>query len=147
MKAQRSIHIAAAPGKIWPLLIEPENIKKWCQPVIRILRTSEQRSGLGTTFYFEERAAGQLLKLNFIVTEWAENRRVTFKLTSGNLVKGYEQQYILEPTRTGIHITCIEDVIMPFGILGKFAGLFRAPVTAAHLERNLAGIKLLGEAV
>jgi hypothetical protein len=147
MKAQRSINITAAPGKIWLLLVDPENIKKWCQPAIRIFRTSEQRNGLGATFYFEERAIGQLLKLNFVVTEWAENRRVTFKLTSGNLVKGYEQRYLLEPTKTGIHVTCFEDVIMPFGFLGKCMGLFRAPVTGAHLERNLAGLKLLGEAV
>jgi len=147
MKAQRSIHISAAPGKIWPLLVEPNNIKKWCQPAIRILRTGEQRGGLGATFYFEEKAIGQLLKLNFVVTEWTENRRVTFQLTSGNLVKGYEQRYVLEPTKTGIHVTCFEDVIMPYGILGKFIGWFRAPVTEAHLRRNLAGLKLLGEAV
>jgi hypothetical protein len=68
-------------------------------------------------------------------------------LTSGNLVKGYEQRYVLEPTKTGIHVTCFVDVTMPYGIFGKLIGLFRAPVTGAHLRRNLAGLKLLGEAI
>ena len=146
IKIQKSIEITTVAEKIWPLLVEPENIIKWCKPVKRILRTSEQRGGLGTTFYFEERAAGLLLKLNFVVTEWAENHRVAFKLTSGDLVRAYEQKYALESTPTGIRITCFENVTLPCGILGKFAGLFRIPFTGGHLERNLAGLKSLGEA-
>ncbi len=30
MKVQRSIEIAAPPEKIWPFLVEPEKILKWC---------------------------------------------------------------------------------------------------------------------
>ena len=30
MKVQRSIEIAAPPEKIWPFLVEPDNILKWC---------------------------------------------------------------------------------------------------------------------
>jgi hypothetical protein len=108
-------------------------------------RTSEQRSGLGTTFYFEERAVGRLMKLNFIITEWFENRSVAYKMTSGNLVKGYEQRYTLETTKTGIRVTCFEKVKLPFGILGKCFGLFRRPFSEGHLVRMLAELKVMGE--
>ena len=67
-------------------------------------------------------------------------------MTSGNLVKGYEQRYTLEPTQTGIIITCFENVTLPFGILGKFVELFRRPVPKGHLERMLVELKALGEA-
>jgi hypothetical protein len=146
MKVQRSIVIKAPAEKIWPLLTEPENIIRWCTPVVRILRTGEQHSGLGTTFYFEERAVGRLMKLNFVVTEWISNQTVTFKMTSGNLVKGYQQRYTLETTPAGIKVSCFENVILPFGILGKFAGLFRIPVSNGLLTRMLIELKVLAEA-
>ena len=30
MRVQRSIEIAAPPAKIWPFLVEPEKVLKWC---------------------------------------------------------------------------------------------------------------------
>ena len=86
------------------------------------------------------------MKLHFVVSEWVVNRSVAFKMTSGNLVKGYKQRYILEPTSTGIRVTCFEDVTLPFGILGKLAEVFRRPVSEAHVERMLISLKSLAEA-
>ncbi len=69
MKIQRSIAVAAAAEKIWPFLVEPERIPKWCITIRKLRHTSGQRSGLRTPFYSEERAVGRLMKLNFVVTE------------------------------------------------------------------------------
>jgi hypothetical protein len=146
MKIQKSIEIAAVAEKIWPFLVEPEYIIKWCSPVKRILQMNEQRGGLGTPFYFEERAVGTLMKLHVEVTEWLVNRSVAFKMTSGNLVRGYEQRYTLESTTSGTRLTCFENVTLPFGILGKFVEIFRRPVSKTHLERMLVELKSLGEA-
>jgi hypothetical protein len=145
MKIKKSIEIAAVAENIWPFLIEPAHIMKWCGTVKTITHTSEQRSGLRTSFYFEERAVGRLMKLHFVVTEWILHRSVAFKMTSGNLVKGYEQRYTLEPTPNGTRFTCFENVTLPFGILGKFLELFRRPVSEAHIDRMLARLKSLGE--
>jgi hypothetical protein len=146
MRLQKSIEITAAAEKIWPLLVEPESIKQWCGPVQRIFYTSQQHGGVGTPFYFEERAMGTLMKLHFVATEWTVNRSVAFKMTSGNLVKGYEQRYTLEPAPTGIRVTILENVILPGGILGKFFEVFRKPVSEVHLEGMLANLKSLAEA-
>lgn len=89
---------------------------------------------------------GTLMKLYFIVTEWEVNRRVAYKMTSGNLVKGYEQRYTLEPIPTGIRVTVLENVILPGGIMGKFFELFRRPVSEAHLKGMLVNLKSLAEA-
>ena len=146
MKIKKSIEVFTVPEKIWPYLAEPLNIMKWCSTVKRIFQTGEKNSGLGAAFYFEEKAVGKLMKLHFVVTEWNYSRSVAFKMTSGNLVKGYEQRYTLEPTSTGIRVTCFENVTLPFGILGKFAEIFRKPVSEAHIERMLVKLKSLGEA-
>ena len=112
----------------------------------RIFHTSEQRSGLKTPFYFEEQAVGRLMKLHFVVSEWTVNRSVAFKMASGNLVKSYAQRYTLEPTPTGIKLTCFEDVTLPFGILGRWAEILRRPISEAHIKRMLVNLKSLGEA-
>jgi uncharacterized protein YndB with AHSA1/START domain len=145
MKIEQSIEIAAGAEKIWPFLIEPENIVKWCSTVKTISHTSQQRTGLKTHFYFEERAGGRLMKLHFVITEWIVNRSIAFKMTSGNVVKGYEQRYTLEPIPSGTRFTCFENVILPFGIMGKFLELFRRPVSEAHIRRMLLQLKILGE--
>jgi hypothetical protein len=146
MKIHRTIEIAAPGKRIWPFLVEPVKILKWCYPAKKFDRTSEQDAGLGTTFYFEERAAGRLMKLNFIVTEWAVNESVAFKMTSGNFVKGYEQRYLIETTPTGSRCTCYEDVSLPYGILGQFALLFRRRFSEGLLDVMLGKLKILAEA-
>jgi hypothetical protein len=146
MKIRKSIDITARAEIIWPFLVEPANIMKWCTNAKRVLRTSEQIGGLKTPFYFEERAVGRLMKLHFVVTEWIVNRSVAYKMTSGNLVRGYEQRYTLESIPTGIRFTCFENVTLPFGFLGKFAEVFRRPVSEAHVERMLVRLKSLAEA-
>lgn len=145
MKIHRSIGITAAGDKIWPFLVEPEEILKWCHTLKNFRRTSEQRSGSETSFYFEEKAVGLLLKLNFVVTEWVLNERVAFKMTSGNFVKGYEQRYKIEATSSGSRVTCFEDVRLPYGMLGKIIGLFRRSTSETHLERMLTKLKSMAE--
>lgn len=145
MKIHKTIKIVAPASKIWPFLVEPRNILKWC-PVETVRRTSEQHSGLNTPFYFEERAIGRLFMMNFVVTEWVVNESVAFKMTSGNIVKGYEQRYTIQSIPSGSQFTCFEDVKMPYGVIGRVAGLLRRLVSEARLERMLGKLKVLAEA-
>lgn len=145
MKIHKTIKISAPAIKIWPFLVEPQNILKWC-PVETVRLTSDQHSGLNTPFYFEEKAVGRLLMMHFVVTEWVLNESVAFKMTSGNIVKGYEQRYTIQSMPSGSQFTCFEDVKMPYGIIGRVAGLLRRLVSEARLERMLNNLKTLAEA-
>ena len=146
MKIHRSIEIAASSKQIWPFLVEPEKILKWCSPAKKFDLTGDQNSGLGTSFYFEERAIGRLMKLHFVVTEWVVNERVAFKMTKGNFVQGYEQRYTIETTRSGSRCTCFEDVKLPYGIFGHIILLFRRHFSEGLLNAMLARFKILAEA-
>ena len=146
MKVQGSIEIAAPPEKIWPFLVEPEKILKWCITLEKFEYTSEQRGGVGTPLYFEERATGQLMKLNFVITEWVENERIAISMTSGTGVKGYEQRWMVEPTPLGSRFTFMEEVELPYGVIGRIIGLFVRRVSEGTVRKMLAELKSLAEA-
>ncbi|UCH07953.1 MAG: SRPBCC family protein [Deltaproteobacteria bacterium] len=146
MKVQKSIEIAAPPHKIWPFLIEPEKIQKWCITFLKFEYTGEQRSGVGTTFYLEEKAGGPLMKLNFRITEWVENERVAFSMISGNFVKGYEQSWTVEATPSGSRFTFMEEIKFPYGIVGKIMGLFAKRGSEATVGKMLPKLKSFAEA-
>ncbi len=145
MKIQRSIEIAAPPEKIWSFLIEPEKILKWFNLLQKFEYTSEKRSGVGTTFYYEEKSGGQLMKLNYVVTEWVENKKLAFSVTSGSLKKD-DQVWSIDAIPSGSRFTMFEDVEMLMGILGKILGaLFIGRMIGKHLEEILANLKRLAE--
>jgi len=146
MKVERSIEIAAAPGKVWPFLVEPDNILKWCITFKKFEYTTEQRSGVGTPFYVEEKAGGPLMKLNFEVTEWTEDKMLAFRMASGTGVKSYEQRWTMEATPSGTTFACTEEVELPFGIIGKLIGAVIQRSSEAHVKQMLTALKSLAEA-
>jgi uncharacterized protein YndB with AHSA1/START domain len=146
MKVQRSIEIKAPPDKIWPWLTEPEKIMKWFTLLRKFEYTSEQRGGVGTTFYYEEKSGGQLMKMNYKVTEWLENRKIAFGVTSGSLKKD-DQVWSIEPTPAGSRFTMFEDLEMPMGIFGKIIGaLFGQMMIGGNMKKILANLKKSAEA-
>jgi len=147
MKVQRSIEIAAPPEKIWHFLVEPEKILQWCITFEKFEYTGEQRSGVGTPFYIEEKAGPMpLMKLNFAATEWEENKRLAFSMTSGTGVKGYEQRWTVEAIPSGSRFTFAEEVELPYGIIGKVIGLVGQCSSGATVKKMLAKLKSLAEA-
>lgn len=145
MRVQRSIEIAAPPEKIWPFLVEPEKILKWYIPLQKFEYTSEQRGGVGTPFYVEEKAAGRLMKLNFAVTEWVENEKLAFSMTSGNFAKGVEHRWIVEATPSGSRFTFMIQIELPYGIIGKILGLFAQRSEESTIREMLVKLKSLVE--
>ncbi len=146
MRVQRSIEIAAPPEKIWPFLVEPDKILKWFYLLQEFEYTSEQRSSVGTTFYYEEKSAGRLMKLHYRITEWVENKRLAFIMTSGPLKKN-DQIWSIEATPSGSRFALIEDIEMPWGIIGKIMeALFVGSIVGKHLDEMLGNLKGLAEA-
>ena len=145
MRVQRSIEIAAPPEKIWPFLVEPENILKWCITLKKFEYTSEQHSGVGTPIYFEEKTPVGLMKVNFAVTEWVEKERLAFSMTSGKGVKAYKQLWTIEAIPSGSRFTFMEGVELPFGVIGKIMGLVGKRGSQATVGQMLAKLKSLAE--
>jgi uncharacterized protein YndB with AHSA1/START domain len=145
VKVQKSIEILAPPEKVWPFLVEPEKILKWCITFKKFEYSSGQRSGVGTRFYVEEKAGGPLMKLNFTVTEWEEKKKLAFNMASGNFVKGYEQTWTVDVNPAGSRFTFREQVSLPYGVIGKAMGLFARRSSEATVREMLAKVKRLVE--
>ena len=147
MRIQRSIEMAAPPEKIWPFLVEPEKILKWCITFKKFEYTGDQRSGAGTPFYTEEKAGPMpLMKLNFKISEWVENERLAFSATSGSGGKQYDQSWKIEAIPSGSRFTFMEIFELPFGIIGKLIGLVGRNMSRATAGKMLVILKSLVEA-
>lgn len=146
MRVERSIEIAAPPEKIWPFLVEPEKIMQWFTLLRTFEYTGEQKSGVGTPFYYEEKSGPQLMKLHYVVTEWMENERLAFVMTLGP-AKRDDQVWSIEATPSGSRFTLTEDYEMSWGVIGKLMEkLFVGRIIDKHLEEILANLKSLAEA-
>lgn len=85
------------------------------------------------------------MKLNLRVTEWVKNKRVTFEMASGNFVKGYEQTYQIEAAPPGSRITFTENIRLPYGVVGKIAGMFVRFRSEARVKAMLFNLVSMAE--
>lgn len=146
MKVQRSIEINAPPEKVWPFLVEPEKIMQWYFPLRKFEYTGESRNSVGAPLYYEEKAGGMLIKLNCIVTECQENEVLAFKMTSGSVMKSYEERWTLKVIPSGSQFTFLEDGKLGLGIIGSIIDPLAQRSSAVTVNKMLARLKLLSEA-
>jgi len=66
-------------------------------------------------------------------------------LTSGQLVKSYEQKWEIQPTTPGSRFVFKEDIELPLGILGKALGLFARKRSETIVDQMLGKLKNLVE--
>lgn len=145
MKVQKSIEVAAPPNKVWAFFIEPEKVLQWCITLKKFEYISNQRSGKGTPLYIEEEAGGRLSKMQFEVTEWTENEKLALRMVSGGNYKAYEQRFSVEPDPSGSKVSFMEEIILPYGVIGKLIGAIAQGISIATVDKMFAKLKLLAE--
>lgn len=146
MEVHQSIEVAAPPERIWPLLVEPDNILKWYPTLGRYQYEDAGKRGPGARVYAEEKASGMLMKLHFVISDWVENRVLSLHMTSGTGVKGYDQRWTVDPLPAGSRFTFEEHVELPYGVLGRLIGKVGQRNSEGHVREMLAKLKALAEA-
>jgi uncharacterized protein YndB with AHSA1/START domain len=146
MRIQKAIDITAPPERIWPFFVEPEKVLQWYSTFKRFDYTSNQHSGVGTPIYIEEQAVGPMMKLHFECTEWKENEKLALQMVSGSGVKSYKQVWSLERIPSGSRFTFMEEIELPFGIIGKLMGLIGQRMSEATVSKIQLKLKSLVEA-
>ena len=143
MIIENSIHINESKEKIWPYMTDPQKILQWCITFNKFEYTSEQREGIGTTFYVEEKAAGPMpvSKLDFKLTEWIQNEVISFsKISEGGPPK-YIQEWKIAQENSGSKFTFKEEIIMPFGFVGRIIESFAKGMSESSVEKMLFQLK------
>jgi hypothetical protein len=108
---------------IWSFLVDPEKIPMWFDTFKKCEYTSGKHTGVGTTYYVEEKVPGPIRKVNFKATTWDENENLTLKMTSGKNVTSYEIRWHLIAETSGtelffrltslIKLLCGLDLLLP----------------------------------
>jgi uncharacterized protein YndB with AHSA1/START domain len=146
VKVERSIEIAATPQQIWPFFVDPEKVLQWSITFREFQYTAERKSGVGTSLYIEEKAAGPLMKMDFQIVEWVENEKVRLRMISGGPMKSYEQLWTLSPTDSGTVFTFHEEIVFPLGVIGRLIGLAGQGSSYRTVARMQEKLKSLVEA-
>ena len=145
MKVEKSVKISASPDKIWPYLTEPQKMKMWFDTFKKVEFLNKKHSGLGTTYYIEEKVPGPLRKINFEAVNWDENKRLTLRMMSGVGVKSYVINWEIKVDQSGTTFYFAEDIVMPFGIIGSIMGALGQKTADKMVEEMLMKLKKLSE--
>ena len=145
MIVEKSIQIEASSQAIWPFFTEPAKIMMWFDTFKKFECTSGCQSGLGTTYYVEEKVPGPLRKINFKTNTWEENKLLVLRMTSGQNVNSYEIRWQLEENQSGTNFYFKEEVGMPFGPIGKILGRLGQSTAEKMVENMLCKLKELSE--
>ena len=143
MIIENFIHINESKEKIWPYMTDPQKILQWCITFNKFEYTSEQREGIGTTFYVEEKAAGPMpvSKLDFKLTEWIQNEVISFSKISEGGPQKYIQEWKIAQENSGSKFTFKEEIIMPFGFVGRIIESFAKGISESSVEKMLFQLK------
>jgi uncharacterized protein YndB with AHSA1/START domain len=145
MNIQRSIEINAMPEEVWSFLIDPDKVLEWYVPLTKFEYTSEQRSGVGAPFYFEENVPGGPLQLDCVITEWVENEALAFKMVSGNILSKYEERWTVEATPSGSRFTFAEQGEYASALLNMLIGPIAQRTSVSTIKKMLHKLKSLVE--
>jgi uncharacterized protein YndB with AHSA1/START domain len=146
MRVRKSVEIVAPPEKVWPFFVEPEKVLQWCITFKRFEYSGSQRSGVGTPVYIEEQAGGRLSRMQFEATGWKESEKLVLRMVSGGSYRSYCMEFSLERTPLGSRVTFMEEIELPFGVIGKLLGLAGERMSAATVGKMEAKLKSLAEA-
>jgi len=127
-------------------LTDPAKIPLWFDTFRKCQYAGEQRSGVGTRYYVEEKVPGPLRKIYFEAAVWDENAVLNLRMTSGENVSSYEIHWKLAAHGTGTTFHFVENIGMPFGILGRLLGVLGQRTAEKMVETMLRRLKTLCEA-
>ena len=144
MKVEKSIEIKVSPEKLWPLLFKKENVVKWHPNAQEFDFIGEKQSGLGAKFYMVGKSDGRVMRSVCEITEWQENKKMTFREIWG-MTKKFETKFSIEPTKTGSRLTMFWDTVMPYWIIGQIMLSMKSKQWVKMSEKMLENIKKLAE--
>ncbi|MCA1839276.1 MAG: SRPBCC family protein [Actinobacteria bacterium] len=140
---EMKIELAAPPAKLWPFLVDWENLGSWMKEGRRFKVTSRAREGVGVTAEADIRIAGVTTHDLIRVTQWQPRRLL--EIQHLGWVKGNGRMTIAE-TGPGSALFWTETLIPPLGLVGSFGLKVLRPLIHRVFRRDLRLLKALVEA-
>jgi uncharacterized membrane protein len=142
-RIEQSIEINAPPEKVWSF-INWDNVPKLYDSVKKVEWTSEEHNKVGATLHFTTELAGAKGEADAEIKEWTENKKASWRTTSGSPTMIYNAT--LEPTQAGTKATFVADYELPYSVLGKIIDKLRFhKAMEKDGENALKKIKIMAE--
>jgi ribosome-associated toxin RatA of RatAB toxin-antitoxin module len=132
------VEIPVRPDQLFEILEDAEAWPRWLTAITKVVWTSPDPKGVGTTRTVEIKGA-------FIADEefiaWETNRRMTFRFArcSRRIFRAFAEDYRIEPTDNGCQLTW-SVLVRPRGIPEPLLKLI-GPLLGLSLRRNLARLR------
>ena len=141
-KAEVSMVINRSATDIFTYLTDIEKATEWQAELLEVAQTSTGPMGVGTTIREVRRFMGRRIEAVFLITEFEQDRKMSFKSTSAPFpMKG---QYELEGAEEGTRVTFI--------IEGELSGVYKMAETIVvhsakrQMDADFSKLKTLLEA-
>lgn len=119
MRLERTVVLPTTPEEAWSILIDWERQPAWMNDADEVEVLSAQREGVGVIIAVKTRVLGvPLFNERLEVMEWDPPQRLEVAHRS---VVGGVGEWLLEPVGGGTRFSWIEDISLPFGLLGELA--------------------------
>jgi hypothetical protein len=145
MKIENSIHIAAAPEKVYAFFENIEaNYLKW-HPDHRMFKWVKGKGvAEGNVFYFEEEIGDELLKKETVYTKVILNRYIEFKMTK-RFYRLFlpKMTFLFESKDKGCHFT--QQVFVRIGPIGRWLNRKQLAAVAEHQQEECENLKRIME--
>ena len=138
-RAKGTIDIVAPANLVWKWIIEPEKYLVWNIDFKEYKIIDEKKEKVGTTYYVVAEKGGALRKLDCVITEWVENKKLVFKAISEEIEA--EGCYTIEPTEGGCRVTFEENLELKGAVAEIVDPLFLKKVKQENIEEGLKNLK------
>ena len=145
-KVQRSVEMAAAPDRIYPLIADPREWKRWSvwnrrDPAMAV-QYSGPPSGSGARWVWKSASEGNG-EMEF--TAAVPNERVDYALTFPDMGMHSRGQLRLESAGAGTRVTWTNEGDMGTNPVNRYFGLFMDRLVGPDFEGGLKNLKALAE--
>lgn len=136
------IEIGRPPGMVWPYLVDWERLDRWMLEARDFRVTSDRREGVGTEAEATVRIALFRTRDRVRVTVW--NPPWALEITHLGRVKG--TGYLeLSPTEAGTRVFWREELVPPWGPVGRIGLALLRPAMRRAFRRDLEALRVLVE--
>jgi uncharacterized protein YndB with AHSA1/START domain len=145
-KVERSAEINAPAQKVYAMIADPREWKKWSiwnqrDPAMKVDYAGPQ-SGKGAKWSWQSKSEGSGA-MEF--TEAIENAGITYKLSFPEFGMESKGQLALSPTAKGVRVTWTNEGEMGMNPMNRWFGVFMDRMVGPDFEAGLANLKRLAE--
>ncbi len=136
VRFNESIHIRRPVRNVFSYITDLKNNKQWQSDVLDVEQTSNGPFEVGATYRCVNRFMGHVIETEGIISEYAPQKKCSFKFTSGPVTG--ESSFIFEPEKDGTKFTTTGE--LDIGMF-RLAGFIVRRAAKTQIKKDLLKLK------